>query len=120
MLLTQMWYYRQRAFAALAQVEEQQRVQMEELNHRLKNNLTIVRSIVSQTSAHSSSADHLKQALLGRLDALERASTLKPRATGGRPLFARSSRIPSRRIGPMATAPTAVPTWSCRRESPQC
>jgi PAS domain S-box-containing protein len=50
--------------------EEQQKVLIAELNHRVKNNLAVVQSIVSQTMRTSPSLVSFEDALYGRLNAL--------------------------------------------------
>jgi two-component system CheB/CheR fusion protein len=57
----------------LAQAEEQQRVLVGELNHRVKNMLTVIRSIASQTLR---SDDGNREAFLNRLDAMARSYEL--------------------------------------------
>ena len=56
--------------------EEQQRVLLRELNHRMKNSLAAVRSIASQTLSHAADPEEFQRAFEGRLAALSRASTL--------------------------------------------
>lgn len=50
--------------------EEQHRILLAELNHRVKNNLAIVRSVASQTISRSASLDTFQKAFDGRLSAL--------------------------------------------------
>lgn len=56
--------------------EERQSLLMRELDHRVKNMLATMRSIVSRTSAGKQSAAALQAALDGRIGALARAHTL--------------------------------------------
>jgi two-component sensor histidine kinase len=56
--------------------EEQQRVLLRELNHRIKNTLAAVRSIAAQTLSHAADQEEFRRAFDGRLAALSRASTL--------------------------------------------
>jgi two-component sensor histidine kinase len=56
--------------------EEQQRILLRELNHRMKNSFAAVRSIASQTLSHASDPAEFQRAFEGRLAALARASTL--------------------------------------------
>ena len=56
--------------------EEQQRVLLRELNHRMKNSFAAVRSIAAQTLSHAASPEEFQRSFEGRLAALSRASTL--------------------------------------------
>jgi two-component sensor histidine kinase len=56
--------------------EEQQRLLMRELNHRIKNSFAAVRSIAAQTLSHAADQEEFQRAFDGRLAALSRASTL--------------------------------------------
>ena len=56
--------------------EEQQRILLRELNHRMKNSFAAVRSIAAQTLSHAEDQEEFQRAFDGRLDALARASTL--------------------------------------------
>ena len=56
--------------------EEQQRVLLRELNHRMKNSFATVRSIAAQTLRHSDNEAEFQHAFDGRLAALSKASTL--------------------------------------------
>jgi two-component sensor histidine kinase len=56
--------------------EEQQRILLRELNHRMKNSFAAVRSIASQTLSHTRDPDEFQRAFEGRLAALSSASTL--------------------------------------------
>jgi two-component sensor histidine kinase len=60
--------------------EEQQRILLRELNHRIKNSFAAVRSIAAQTLSHAADQEEFQRAFDGRLAALSRASTL---LTGG-------------------------------------
>lgn len=59
--------------------EEQQQLLINELNHRVKNTLATVQSIVAQTSRSSESAETLRRSLEGRLLALSAAHDLLTR-----------------------------------------
>jgi two-component sensor histidine kinase len=56
--------------------EEQQRILLRELNHRMKNSFAAVRSIAAQTLNHAADPEEFQRAFEGRLAALSRASTL--------------------------------------------
>jgi two-component sensor histidine kinase len=56
--------------------EEQQRILLRELNHRMKNSFAAVRSIAAQTLSHAADPEEFQRAFEGRLAALSRASTL--------------------------------------------
>jgi two-component sensor histidine kinase len=56
--------------------EEQQRILLRELNHRMKNSFAAVRSIAAQTLSHAADPEEFQRAFDGRLAALARASTL--------------------------------------------
>src|SRR5918994_1020833 len=56
--------------------EEQQRILLRELNHRMKNSFAAVRSIAAQTISHAGDPEEFQRAFDGRLAALSRASTL--------------------------------------------
>jgi len=56
--------------------EEQQRILLRELNHRMKNSFAAVRSIAAQTLSHADNEKDFQRAFDGRLAALSRASTL--------------------------------------------
>ena len=56
--------------------EEQQRILLRELNHRMKNSFAAVRSIAAQTLSHAEDQEAFQRAFDGRLAALSRASTL--------------------------------------------
>ena len=58
------------------QAEEQQKVIMRELSHRMKNGLAAVRSIAAQTLRYSTDLKEFHRAFEGRLAALSRTSTL--------------------------------------------
>ena len=75
-LLKQGWQQHQRSHAALARVEEQQRVLLRELNHRIKNIVAIIQAIAQQSLRHSASWTEFEPGFMGRLDALARTSTL--------------------------------------------
>jgi two-component sensor histidine kinase len=56
--------------------EEQQRILLRELNHRMKNSFAAVRSIAAHTLSHAADPEEFQRAFEGRLAALARASTL--------------------------------------------
>jgi two-component sensor histidine kinase len=56
--------------------EEQHRILLAELNHRVKNNLAIVRSVAAQTISNSVSLDGFQKAFDGRLSALSVAHNI--------------------------------------------
>jgi len=56
--------------------EEQQRILLRELNHRIKNSFAAVRSIAAQTLSYATDQEEFQRAFDGRLTALSRASTL--------------------------------------------
>jgi two-component sensor histidine kinase len=56
--------------------EDQQRILLRELNHRMKNSFAAVRSIAAQTLSHAADPEEFQRAFDGRLAALARASTL--------------------------------------------
>jgi PAS domain S-box-containing protein len=58
------------------ELEEQRRLLAAELNHRMKNMMTLVQSVVSLTSRGTSSVDAYKQALQGRLGAIAKSLNL--------------------------------------------
>jgi len=63
----------------LAQAEEQQRVLVAELNHRVKNMLTVIVSIATQTLKSSDDMDAARKAFLDRLHAMARSYELVSR-----------------------------------------
>jgi len=67
----------------LAQAEEQQRVLVAELNHRVKNMLTVIVSIATQTLKHSDDVDAAREAFLDRLHAMARSYELVSRDQWG-------------------------------------
>ncbi|BBC73545.1 histidine kinase [Altererythrobacter sp. B11] len=58
------------------ELEEQRRLLAAELNHRMKNMMALVQSVVSLTSRGTSSVDAYKQALQGRLGAIAKSLNL--------------------------------------------
>ncbi|TIQ94110.1 MAG: chemotaxis protein CheR [Mesorhizobium sp.] len=60
----------------LAETEEQNRVLISELNHRVKNMLAVVASIANRTRESSDSKEEFADALIGRLHAMSRAYSL--------------------------------------------
>jgi two-component system CheB/CheR fusion protein len=63
----------------LAQAEEQQRVLVAELNHRVKNMLTVIVSIATQTLKRSDDVEAAGKAFLDRLHAMARSYELVSR-----------------------------------------
>ncbi|HET9245994.1 MAG TPA: PAS domain-containing protein, partial [Xanthobacteraceae bacterium] len=63
----------------LAQAEEQQRVLVAELNHRVKNMLTVIVSVATQTLKNSDDMDAAREAFLNRLHAMARSYELVSR-----------------------------------------
>ena len=57
----------------IAEAEKQQRVLIAELNHRVKNMLAVVISMVNQTARRQSTTDEFSKSLIGRLYAMSRA-----------------------------------------------
>src|SRR5215468_8917098 len=64
---------------SLAQAEEQQRVLVAELNHRVKNMLTVIVSVATQTLKHSDDVEAARKAFLDRLHAMARSYELVSR-----------------------------------------
>jgi two-component sensor histidine kinase len=58
------------------------RLDLRELNHRLRNVLAVAQSMFRCTAAHSPDKEHLVETFNGRLNALARASTLPEQAQG--------------------------------------
>ena len=67
----------------LAQAEEQQRVLVAELNHRVKNMLTVIASIATQTLKRSDDVEAAREAFLDRLHAMARSYELVSRDQWG-------------------------------------
>src|SRR5262249_25509957 len=67
----------------LAQAEEQQRVLVAELNHRVKNMLTVIVSIATQTLKRSDDVEAGREAFLDRLHAMARSYELVSREQWG-------------------------------------
>jgi len=63
----------------LAEAEEHQKILIAELNHRVKNMLAVVISIVNQMATRASSPDAFQTALIGRLHSMSRAFELLSR-----------------------------------------
>ncbi|MFD0464766.1 PAS domain S-box protein [Microvirga aerilata] len=82
------------------QWEEHQRLLINELNHRVKNTLATVQSIVGQTLRNAGTLDEAQAAFEGRLFALSRAHDVLTRENWEEPVCARSWR---RRSLPTAT-----------------
>jgi two-component system, chemotaxis family, CheB/CheR fusion protein len=64
---------------SLAQAEEQLRAMVAELNHRVKNMLTVIVSIAAQTLRHSADAETFAKTFLDRLHAMARSHDLLSR-----------------------------------------
>lgn len=75
-LLKEGWEQHRRTHATLARVEEQQRLMLRELNHRIKNIVAIIQAVAQQTQRHSADWAEFEPAFMGRLGALARTSTL--------------------------------------------
>jgi PAS domain S-box-containing protein len=58
------------------QSEDTQQLLIDELNHRVRNTLTVVKSIAAQTRRHSASLDDFGTAFDGRMQALSETHTL--------------------------------------------
>jgi two-component system CheB/CheR fusion protein len=67
----------------LVVAETQQRTLVEELNHRVRNMLTVVGAIANQTLARTDSADDFAKAFLGRLNSMGKSYTLVSRENWG-------------------------------------
>jgi PAS domain S-box-containing protein len=63
-------------------LQDRQRVLMHELQHRVRNTLAVVRSIVSSTGETSDTVESFAAHLQGRLNALGRTQTVLTRAPG--------------------------------------
>jgi two-component system CheB/CheR fusion protein len=61
---------------SIVQAEEHQRLLVDELNHRVKNMLTVVVSLAMQTMRRSDSLEEFSKSYLGRIDALTAAYSL--------------------------------------------
>jgi PAS domain S-box-containing protein len=66
----------QSELAERRRIEEQQRLLLAELNHRVKNTLAIVQSIATQTLRHADSAEAFRAAFEARIMALAEAHNL--------------------------------------------
>lgn len=75
-LVTRALEQRRRAHAALLRIEQQQQVLLRELNHRVKNIVTITQAIALQTLRGSADLEQFERVFVGRLGALARTSTL--------------------------------------------
>ena len=73
---------RVRAHRALETTAEERRVLVRELQHRVKNILTLVQSFAMLTSADARTAEEFRDALVGRLHALAQAHSLYSEAQG--------------------------------------
>jgi two-component system, chemotaxis family, CheB/CheR fusion protein len=67
----------------IVKAEEQQRTMVEELNHRVRNMLTVVGAIANQTMAKTDSPKHFAEAFLGRLQAMGKSYALVSRESWG-------------------------------------
>jgi two-component system, chemotaxis family, CheB/CheR fusion protein len=67
----------------LVVAETQQRTMVEELNHRVRNMLTVVGAIANQTLAKSKSPDSFAEAFLGRLQSMGKSYALVSRENWG-------------------------------------
>ena len=61
---------------SVVQAEQRQRTMVDELNHRVRNMLTVVISIATQTVRRSSTLEEFSKAFIGRVNALASAYTL--------------------------------------------
>jgi two-component system CheB/CheR fusion protein len=68
---------------SLAKSEERQRSLVSELNHRVKNMLSVVVSIAQQTVAHTPTPEEFQKSFFGRLRALARSHELLSRENWG-------------------------------------
>jgi two-component system CheB/CheR fusion protein len=64
---------------SVVRAEQQQRVMVDELNHRVRNMLTVVISIATQTIRQSHTLQEFYEAFIGRVNALAAAYTLLSR-----------------------------------------
>jgi PAS domain S-box-containing protein len=62
-------------------VEENQKLLLTELNHRVKNSLAIIQSIANRTLHHAKNPEDFVSSFSGRLQALARAHTLLTQST---------------------------------------
>src|SRR5262249_16841634 len=67
----------------IVEAEAHQRTLVEELNHRVRNMLTVVAALANQTLAKSGSPDEFAGAFLGRLQAMSKSYTLVSRENWG-------------------------------------
>lgn len=75
--------YSERTADARAREEQRRRVVNDELNHRVKNIISLVKSIALQTGAHASSVAEYSSSLEGRLRALAFAHDQSLAGSGG-------------------------------------
>jgi len=68
---------------AMAKAEAHQRTLIEELNHRVKNMLTVVNAMARQTAATSGNLDDFTERFVRRIDALGRTHSLLSREQWG-------------------------------------
>jgi two-component system CheB/CheR fusion protein len=67
----------------MVEAEAQQRTMIEELNHRVRNMLTVIGAIAKQTLKKSDSPAHFTEAFLGRLQAMANSYSLIAREQWG-------------------------------------
>lgn len=72
----------ERLIEAQRHYERQQRVLQRELSHRMKNTLSVVQSIVSQTMRHTASMQEANDTIAGRIAALSRAQDILTETSG--------------------------------------
>jgi two-component system CheB/CheR fusion protein len=77
---------------SLVDAERQHLVLIHELNHRVRNMLTVVRAIANQTLAPAPTPTAFFEAFEGRIDAVTRAYVLVVRQRWGHVALGRSSR----------------------------
>lgn len=64
---------------SVVRAEQQQRIMVDELNHRVRNMLTVVISIATQTIRQSRTLEEFAEAFIGRVDAMASTYTLLSR-----------------------------------------
>ena len=73
------------ADADLKRNEEHQRTLLHELDHRVKNTLAIIQSLVTQSVRGSASPEHFREAIIGRVMALARSHEVLSAANWNEP-----------------------------------